>query len=270
MLQAGRTWQPTRVDRVIEALRSSTSVVKVATDQGVGFLKGMDSRTGNESLARELLGSELATLIGLRVPPFAILEVADIRIERFDCAAIPPGPAFISRELRGSPSAAGDTFLRKLTNRNDIPLLVVFDTWIRNHDRCPPEGALDPTPNRDNLFFTPVRRMFEMVAIDHTDCLVEEDLDTGLAGDAFVNDSKVYGVFPEFRPYLNEANLRRAAGALTFIDLAAVQAIVASIPIRWGPAAAVRRALSEKLFARSRRVEGHIFDSLVPQLLMDV
>jgi hypothetical protein len=51
------------------SISSSTEVVHVATDAGNGFLKGMGNRQGDESLACELVGSELAALVGLSVPP---------------------------------------------------------------------------------------------------------------------------------------------------------------------------------------------------------
>jgi len=98
MIRCGQGWQPTIVLRVIEPILSSTCVVKVATDAGIGFVKGMGNPQGNESLALELVGSELAALVGLTVPPFAIVDIAGMTIEMFNGAALQFGPAFISRE----------------------------------------------------------------------------------------------------------------------------------------------------------------------------
>jgi hypothetical protein len=138
------------VRRVIETHESSTRVAKVATDVGNGFLKGIGNPAGNDSLATELVAGELAAWFGVRTPPFAIIPVVDIEIPMIGVGHMQNGPAFISREIEGSTAAGGDVFLKRLVNPDDVSKLIVFDTWIRNPDRCPPEGL--PT-NRDNLFF---------------------------------------------------------------------------------------------------------------------
>ena len=109
-----------------------------------------------------------------------------------------------------------------------------------------------------------------MVAFDHTHCFVEEDLESGLTGAQFVNDDRVYGVFPEFRPFLSERLLRRAAVAIARIDAAVIREIVGSIPHLWGPSALVRDRWAGQIFERGQRVEECLFAQLVPQLQMQV
>lgn len=266
MLRCGRDWQPVRIDRVIENFPTSTRVAKVATDAGIGFLKGMDNPAGNESLAMELVGTELAAELGLVVPPFAVVDVAEIEIPRLDCEPVPFGPAFVSRELRGSPSDGGDTFLRKLTQPDHVALIVVFDTWVRNIDRCPPVDYFDPEPRRDNLLFTPVGRKFDLIAFDHTNCFVEEDLETGLQGPHFVEDERIYGLFPEFAPYLGERSITRAVAALRRIDPAVIREIVHSVPREWGPSKLVRDLWAARISERAARVADIVPDRLVCQM----
>ena len=270
MLSCGRFWQPTAVNRVIELFESSTCVVRVATDEGTCFIKGMGNPAGNESLSQELVGSELAAAIGLRVPPFAIVNLVGIEVPLARGGILQFGPAFTSKELRGSPGDASPTFVSRLVNPEHVPLLVVFDTWVRNLDRCPPPDYLDLTPKWDNLFFTPVRRSFEMVVFDHTHCFVEEDLESGLMDTQFVDDERVYGAFPEFFPLLSERRLREAAQLVARIDAATVSEIVHSVPTVWGPGRAVRERWIEQLVARAGRVEKYVLTGLVPQLQMRV
>lgn len=270
MLNCGRHWQPAVITRVIEPILSSTCVVRVVTDAGTAFVKGMGNPQGNESLALELVGTELAALIGLKVPPFAIVHVADLPIEMINGRIMQPGPAFASKALRGAPSDATGIFLRKLANPQDVALLVAFDTWVRNVDRCPPPDYLDPTPKWDNLFFTPFKRRFEMVVFDHTHCFVEEDLDAGLAGPGFVEDQRIYGAFPEFLPMLDERSLRQACHQITRVDAETVMAIIASVPLGWGPTNGIRTRWAELLIERAKRVEDYLFAGLVPQLQMGV
>lgn len=270
MLRCGGEWQPTVITRVIEPILSSTCVVRVATDAGPAFVKGMGNPQGNESLALELVGTELAGLLGLRIPPFAIVQVADLPIEMINGHLMHPGPAFASKALAGAPSDAGGTFLRRITNPQDIALLVAFDTWVRNVDRCPPPDYLDPTPKWDNLFFTPLKRRFEMVVFDHTHCFVEEDLDAGLVGPTFVEDPRIYGAFAEFIPMLDERALRHACLQITRVDAGAVMAIIGSVPAAWGPTAGTRARWAELIVERGKRVEEYLFARLVPQLQMSV
>ncbi len=270
MLCCGQNWQPSNVIRVIEPILSSTCVVKVATDDGVGFLKGMGNPQGKKRLALELVGSELAALIGLTVPPFAIVDIAGMQIEMINGGSLDFGPAFISKLLQGSPSDGGGTFLKRLANPEDVPLLIAFDTWVRNIDRCPPADYLDPTPKWDNLFFTPYKRKFEMVVFDHTHCFVEGALDDGLTGNEFVEDDRIYGAFPEFMQMVSERALRRACGTIRRVDAGAIAEIVESIPIRWRPSTGTRQRWAQKIFERGSRMEEILFSGLVPQMQMPV
>lgn len=266
MLYCGRDWQPTVVTRVIEPILSSTCAVKVATDAGVGFVKGMGNPQGNESLAIELVGSELAALIGLKVPPFAIVAISGIQIEMINGHPIKFGPAFVSKALQGSPSDAHGTFLAHLANPEHIPMLVVFDTWIRNIDRCPPSDYLDPTPKWDNLFFAPYKRRFEMVVFDHTHCFVEGTLEDGLAGNQFVEDQRIYGLFPEFVPMLSEEPLLRACELIARVDVSTIKTIIASVPTHWGPSPGTRDRWADLIFERGQRLKDCVSSHLLPQL----
>lgn len=267
MLCCGKEWQPTLIRRVIETLPTSTCVAKVATDAGHGFLKGMDNPAGNHSLATELVAAELAVQFGLRVPPFALVQVEGIEIPMVDRASVQlgvvqPGPAFISREVEGTTGDGGDEFLRRIANREDVSKLVVFDTWIRNADRCPP-NLHDVPYNRDNLFFSIEGRRFELVAIDHSHCFVEGTLDDLLAGADLLNDGAIYGYFPEFEPFIEAHAVAAAAARLRQIDIALVQAIVASVPKEWGVTAPTREAWVELICGRARRVADFVSAKLV-------
>jgi hypothetical protein len=265
MIHCGAGWQPTDVERVIEVYPTSTRVAKVVTDVGIAFLKGMGNPAGNESLSCELVGSELAAEIGLSVPPFAILDLQGIEITRSDGHVVQFGPAFVSKELTGMTSDAGDVFLSRLINPTHVPRLVVFDTWVRNFDRCPPIGYFDPTPRRDNLLFSPNGRKFELVALDHTHCFIETDLETDLAGSHFVDDDGLYGLFPEFGPFVTEPAVRDAIEALRAVGDVAIEEIIESVPHEWGPDAGTRQRWRDALRERRDRVADHIMEKLVNQ-----
>jgi len=67
-------WTPSRILRVVEAFPTGTSVVRVETDQGEGFLKALGNAAGPHSLACELVGTRLAHRLGLRTLSFAVIS----------------------------------------------------------------------------------------------------------------------------------------------------------------------------------------------------
>jgi hypothetical protein len=270
MLSCGQNWQPTFVDRVIETYPTSTRVAKVRTDVGIGFLKGMGNPSGNQSLAMELVGSELATQLGLYVPDFAIFDLTDIEVPMQGHGCMTYGPAFISRENKCITSDGSDLLVSKVVNSEEIALLVMFDTWIRNLDRCPPNDYFDPEPRRDNLCFTPKGRKFRLMVIDQSHCFVEGLLEDGLMGTEFVNDNRIYGLFPEFMPYITENALRHAAVAIALVDEVSIAEIVNSVPNGWGLNQVMKDDWIEKIVSRQKRVPTIVIDTLVSQVQLDV
>lgn len=270
MLRCGRNWQPTFVDRVIEIFPTSTRVALVNTDAGFGYMKGMGNPSGNQSLAMELVGSELAANLGLFVPDFAVVDLQEIEVPMEGGGNLAFGPAFISRQCRCIPSDGTLELVSRLANSDDLALLVMLDTWIRNLDRCPPADYLDPTPRRDNLCFSPDGRKLKLMVIDHSHCFVEEQLELGLEEAGFVEDDRIYGYFPEFEQYISESSLRKAAQAVTAIDAATVAEIVASVPQAWGPTGAIRDLWVDRIVARQARVPALVTDTILPQAKFDV
>lgn len=270
MLRCGLNWQPTAVNRVIETFPTSTRVAKVKTDKGTGFLKGMGNPAGNQSLAMELVGAELATHLGLFVPDFAVLELAHIEVPMDDHDPMKFGPAFISREMKCIPSDGGPHLISRLADPTELALLVMFDTWIRNLDRCPPPDYFDPRPRLDNLCFTPQGAKLKLMVIDHSHCFVEGILEDEIGCKEFVDDTRIYGQFPEFEGYLNEQPLKRAADKMASIDVATITEIVSAVPLAWGPTQGVRKVWVDQIVARQACVPKLVIEQLVSQRQMDV
>lgn len=270
MLRCGLHWQPTAVDRVIETYPTSTRVAKVKTNAGIAFLKGMGNPAGNQSLAMELVGAELASRLGLFVPNFAILDLAEIEIPMIDHGFVSFGPAFVSSEVRCITSDGSPHLVARLSEPSEIALLVIFDTWIRNLDRCPPPDYFDPEPRRDNLCFTPDGVKLKLLVIDHSHCFVEGAIEDEIGDAHFVDDARIYGRFPEFEAYLKEAPLRQAVGKMTSIDAAAIAEIVNSIPGVWGPSQQTRNTWIAQIMARQMHIATSVIDTLVAQGQMDV
>lgn len=257
MLKCGLNWQPLAVKRVIETFETSTRVAKVATDSGNGFLKGCGNPAGPMSLVAELVAGELAAWIGLEIPQFAIIQLAGIDVPMIGYGPMQQGPAFISREMDGFGGNGGPDFLHKIANPEDVAKLVVFDTWIRNADRCHPDPDNYP-PNYDNLFFTPHGQKYDLVALDHSQGFVESGLEAALSDPYVIDDDDVYGYFPEFAELINYDTVSAAVGRLRQIDTALVQEIIDSIPAAWAISAAGRTALRQVIVERADRVAGYL------------
>lgn len=263
MLSCGVVISPLEVQRVTRTFTSSSRPARVLTDVGPGFVKGLRSPAGDGSLAAELVAAELATLMGLSVPPFAIIRdpKLDVPMSDWRIPVMNP-PLFFSQEVEGTPSDGTDVFLSRLDRPEDLAKLVVFDTWVRNVDRWAPIGHGDI--NRDNLLFGPVGRgAFRAYPIDHASCFVSgtfEELDT----EGPLIDEEVYGLFPEFHPYLTPNLVAAAVETMLAVTADNVREIVNSVPAQWGMTAHVRSQLCDLITQRAHRVA-----EFVPPLLVD-
>lgn len=253
---AGAPWTPTRIVAVLQQLDTSMGTTRVVTDATQGYLKTLGNREGPHCLASELVATALARWFGLTTADWAIYELkAEECVDLFRGARMRPGPAFISRHVPGgvldSGGAADD--LRDLENPDDITRLVVFDTWVRNCDRHPPDLSTRQA-NYGNVYLAatadPARR--RLLAIDHTHCFDRgRELSPALAHIGNVRDDATYGLFPEFVGMISPGELAWCAAMLRTLSPDAVRGIVDVVPPAWGVPAAARAALVEFIAQRA-------------------
>jgi len=270
MAFCGRNWQPTRLDRVVLTLETSTRVSQISTDEGLAFIKGMGNPAGLGSLVSELVCAELATWFGLKVPDFAIVHVDDLEIPLGGHGVVQRGPAFASHTMDLRTADGTDTYLSRLREPQDLAKLVLFDTWVRNADRCPPADALDPSPNYENLTFAPAAKGYDVVAIDHTHCFTDGDLATDIGDPALQTDDRIYGFFPEFPPFLEDNRIHEEAARLGQIDGAFVRQVVHSVPQEWGVTLGERDMLAAAIIFRAQLVSREAPRILAAQLGLEV
>jgi hypothetical protein len=264
MLVCGRDWQPKAIKRVIEPIPSSTKVAKVGTDAGNGFLKGMGNPAGSMSLITELVAGELAVWFGLKIPSFAVVQVNNIDIPMIGHGIMSYGPAFISKEIQCFTFDSSAEILGRVSNKEDITRLVVFDTWIRNYDRSPPPET-GYNYNFDNVIFTQNGSSLEMYIIDHSHCFAETTLEAEIECNALLIDDMVYGLFPEFKPFINERTVRECVTRLGQIDTKTVEEIVNSVPQNWGLAARYKSAWAGQICKRAKIVANYLPARLIDQ-----
>jgi hypothetical protein len=256
------SWYPTSFEQHIECFQTSTGVARIITDSGEAYIKALGNKEGPHALAREWVGTSLARWLDLPTFEFAIMQVGpDDEIPLGHEKRALPGPAFVSRRLKGHQWGGTEKELREISNPHDLLKLVVFDTWILNVDRCPPSGS-NRKPNYDNVFLsTEVTnpKHPQLIVIDHTHCFGErQDLTTRLTHISNVKDQRVYGLFPEFKPFLREAELDGIMNLLSGITRNQLDFIVDAIPPEWEIDAETKASLKDFLMERAGFLIDHV------------
>ena len=263
----GNGWRPTRYTGFIENFATSTRPVRIETDVGEGFLKALGNPEGPHALACELIGSMLADWMGLTTFDFAIMELGeDDEIPFAKGGRAAPGPGFISRSVEGFNWGGDVKQLRSISNPLEITGLVVLDTWTLNYDRRSPDGR---RVNRDNVFFIKSDEKpgaIRLVAMDFTHAFrLGQDINRKLGFIERVQDTKIYGLFPEFRAFLDRLEVNRLRELLQTFSRATADEFVEMIPTAWDVDRTGRSALSTLITERAHFVADHIESWLWPE-----
>lgn len=268
---AGQSWKPRKVERVVRVMDSSTRALHVETDDGPAILKYMGNPQGDVALCCELIGTKLANSIGLVTPAFAVMEVPEIRVPDHPLVDVRPGPAFLSRwepSVALSP-ASHPKLLENLRNKDDVSTLVAFDTWVRNKDRFSlSDGGLG-VENRENLLFRQDKRKSQMIVIDHTHALAETTLEDEL-GDPWVDERIVYGMFPQFEPFINAVAVSRALTRICDDGAKSAEQICRETPRAWGMTEVLAEQLADCLSRRAFLMRDWLPGSLFRQFELPV
>ena len=270
MTFCGNNWNPSKVERIVKVLPTSTRPLIVVTDDGNGLLKYIGNQAGNDALICELVGTELANWFGLTTPDFAIINLPKLDAGELGVPT-KEGPAFCSRWTPDAMTMSPDSnMISKLRNKDDISKLVVFDTWIRNLDRYSEyHDTRNPASNMDNLIFSQDKRMTKMLVIDHTHAFVEGTLDDDLDDDDLLTEKTVYGLFPQFRQFLSRKVVQTSLEALANIDTDTLMEILDSVPREWGFSANTKDKLVRCLEYRAREMSGWLPAGLFDQAEMN-
>jgi len=262
-------WQPTTILRLEEALPTGAGVFRVVTDAGKGYLKTLGNPAGTRALICEWIAWRLARKLKLPTFDAAIVSVTGLDELQFAKGGFAePGPAFITRAENGTVWGGTETDLKRLVNPEDLMRLVVFDTWLRNRDRCPPPGTAWHI-NRRNVFLAlenmPEGKMC-LKAMDHTHCLTwASELTAKIAGIDEWQDERVYGRFIEFEPWLSRERVRGVLADLSLITQEDVSEILAALPSAWLMDGTIRKAVIDFVVSRAGWLVDNMESLLWPQ-----
>lgn len=258
--------------RVIRTFPTSTSPVLVDTDVGQGYVKALGNPQGPHALACEYIGTRLAEWFGLSVFDYAIVELTDedeLPLSNGNLAE--PGPAFISRSEKGEPWSGELKQLSLLENSDEISRLVVFDTWTLNCDRYSTH-IYQEVPrireNKRNVFLsseTDAPGKLSLRTMDHTCCFsCGRDLSPALGHLDTIQDTRLFGLFPVFRRYIERSLVQSATSDLRNVLRSEIDSMLSEVPRQWSLDAKTRSALLELIVRRAEYVADSIERKLFP------
>lgn len=261
-------WQPTEFKRFEAGLDTSMGTARIITDAGRTYIKAMGNRQGPHLLAVELIATRLAHWFKLSVLDHAVIEidssVDEIPFLRGGFAE--SGPAFVTRAIQGHPWGGSSEELKSVVNPQEISRLVVFDSWVRNCDRYPPD-LTERKPNYDNVLLEELAGddadRLRLIAMDHTHCFgCGRDLDARASHIDRVKDDRVYGLFPGFVPWIQRFEVEGAVADLSMLDRDWVESVVNDVPEKWDVPAEAKRALADLICWRAKFVNDYLVEAV--------
>ncbi len=247
----------------------------VVTDAGRAHIKVMRNNEGPHALACELVCTQLAEWFKLPTLERTIIVLEDC--DTFDlnkgrCAH--PGSAFSTRTVPNAhPWSGAESELKRVINREAITRLVIFDTWIRNDDRYPPQNDAgqrqsDWTPRHENVLLAQAPGMtgkLRLIAMDFSRGLTRgKELPGDLAAHSARRDENIYGLFPEFKTFVKQDLVDGAVKELKMLKRGTVENAVQAIPEEWEVSASARRTVGDFLCERASYLADTIKARLAP------
>lgn len=268
-------WNPTTFWRLEDQFDTSMGTARIITDAGPAYIKAQGNRQGPHPLACELVATALADWFGLPTFEYAILNI-DATVDEIPFlrgGSADSGPAFVAKAVMGHTWGGSDKELANLVNPQDVSKLVVFDTWVRNCDRCPPDLTVRK-PNYDNVFLEDLSGKdagkLRLFAMDHTHCFTcGRDLHHRLATIDRVRDERLYGLFPGFVPLVSQADVEDAVSRLSQVTAAILQPMVDAIPREWEVDEKTKRALVELIERRADFVAATVMKTIAERCWPD-
>ncbi|MDA3854600.1 MAG: hypothetical protein PF444_10240 [Bacteroidales bacterium] len=237
-------------------------VIDSELDQYV--LKTPNNRNDKESLIKEFLCAILLYYWEIDMPQSAILEVnkglkfdddKDLSND-FTLSDVFYGSKHIKNSIDLSKifSSEGKVSLNKISNREALLKIALFDIWIENEDRRPSNNNLLLCPSGGNFILNPIDHAFtfsslsfdiinpDYVAFSDNDSILHTSLGEGVIGELKKNRTWEVDIKEYF--YLCIENVK-----------ANIEYIYNSIPSELGMTQSYRTNLSEFLFNKRRNQE---------------
>ncbi len=253
--------------RYIRTFRTHSQAALVETDAGEYYIKAINNSDGPPVLIAEWIGYQAANWLGLPVPEFAMVELhdtVDVPLDNAMSQFAKVGPCFGSKRIRADGWKQDAEILEHLGNPEDIPSVVVIDTWLRNVDRfCVNEKGQPRFCNPGNILISdegPAEDAPRLFAIDFGWSFGGPSWTARSVcnlGDS-IRDKTIYGLFPEFRSHMVTDLVRACVRKLRQIDKDLALEWLEGIPREWRMKPAERDALARFLTGRAAFLADHL------------
>lgn len=235
------------VEEIVEIVNTSSRPALARTDCGLVYVKAINERDTPHILVCELVGTRIAQWLGLQTLCYGVVEMLeDVPIEYNDGTCSVAGPAFATIKVNGRPWSGDISDIRSnVENLDDIAKLVVLDTWTRNIDRFSstiPGFGNFPIRRREvrnvrNVFFCEdgaTKGKWRLVAMDQGHCFTGgQEISKILTHIDRIKDNQVFGLFEEFKPFIQPIAIYDICKELAAITTAECENFVADIPPEW-------------------------------------
>ncbi|MBZ0265247.1 hypothetical protein K8I28_11310 [bacterium] len=224
------SWSPSKIIMVEKSISGAgTHPFEVLTDTGRGVIKVPGNPQGTDSLISEFLGTSLAKAIGLQTFPFSLLNLSAGAFQFSRGSDSKPGHGFISKFEKGIVWDGSSRVFERLINFEDITKLLVLDTWVCNFDRYSSDIGGKEHRNYDNVFFKHQSSdRLQLIAMDFSFALTRSTL-----LDVLVDDTHIYGNFPEFKPYFNDSVCSICLKTIKNFSRISLETIINKMPVDW-------------------------------------
>jgi hypothetical protein len=160
----------------------------------------------------------------------------------------------------------GEEELESLANTDDISRMVVFDTWLLNCDRYPPD-LTTRNPNPDNVFLADTDNvdLMKLIVSDHTHCFTcGRDLTDRTAEIYRVQDDRIYGLFPAFARFLQADIINDFCEVIRSVTRPDVEEVIGLIPTEWEVPSVARHAMADLILRRASFIADNVAGWLFP------
>lgn len=232
------------VEEVIKVITNTSSQPALCrTECGRIYVKAMNTWGTPHVLVCEMVATRMANWLDMPTLWWGIVEMTDeAPIDYLDGSSSLSGPAFATLEVGGRAWAGHVSDLEdNLQNTEDIAKLVTLDTWTLNTDRYAKvfDGINRPQRQRHNtgnVFFCDCAKKgkYRLVAMDQGHCFSGgRELSMNLAHISQIKDDRVYGMFDEFIPFIDEKKIVKLAEKLRKLSHDECKSFVEGVPQEW-------------------------------------
>lgn len=235
-------------------------------------VKHSQQRQNYKHLINELIAAQLAKVVSVPIPDFALIEIINIILPSDYIFSVgkPSGLGFGSRFLSGpvkTVTSIDTLVIFSKSKRNEIIENLVkisaFDIWLRNIDR---------TPINPNLLIQETENIIRLFAIDHSSIFSElnylnlsrKNDEPPTIGENLIDKELFSNIYFKYGLFFDKIK-QDICEKISNITDKQIQEILDNIPEEWNLCGNEKQAIFDFIFKRKTKVEEH-FNFLLKEI----